>query len=139
MHPGHGFCPGYHQAYGGEADERERIVVEIFPVLGQPTTSTEPTNGARGPRAGGDPTFGQNDEALGPIRTADDFGDKVWHDARQTVMEHRPRVGAVGKQPLEERELSEQCGQYHQATVAILNIGWRHQRVQQQTQRIDEA
>ena len=26
----------------------------------------------------------------------------------------------------------------HQATVAILNIGWRHQRMQQQTQRIDE-
>ena len=53
-------------------------------------------------------------------------------------MEHRPRVGAVGKQLLEEWELSEQCGQQHQATVAILNIGWRHQRMQQQTQCIDE-
>ena len=53
-------------------------------------------------------------------------------------MEHRPRVGAVSKQLFEERELSEQCGQEHQATVAILNIGWRHQRMQQQTQCIDE-
>ena len=53
-------------------------------------------------------------------------------------MKHRPRVGAVSKQPLEEWELSEQCGQKHQATVAILNIGWRHQRMQQQTQCIDE-
>ena len=53
-------------------------------------------------------------------------------------MKHRPRVGAVSKQLLEEWELSEQCGQKHQATVAILNIGWRHQRMQQQTQCIDE-
>jgi hypothetical protein len=34
--------------------------------------------------------------------------------------------------------LSEQCGQEHQAPVAVLNIGWRHQRMQQQTQCIDE-
>jgi transposase len=53
-------------------------------------------------------------------------------------MEHRPRVGAVSKQLLEEWELSEQSGQKHQATVAILNIGWRHQSMQQQTQCIDE-
>jgi hypothetical protein len=30
-----------HQAYGYEADERERIVVEIFPVLCQPATATD--------------------------------------------------------------------------------------------------
>jgi transposase len=54
-------------------------------------------------------------------------------------MEHRPRVGAVSKQLLEEWELSEQSGQKHQATVAILNIGWRHQSMQQQTQCIDET
>ncbi len=53
-------------------------------------------------------------------------------------MEHRPRIGAVGKQLLEERELSEQRGQDHQPAVAILNISGRNQRVQQQTQRIDE-
>ena len=53
-------------------------------------------------------------------------------------MEHRPGVGAVSKQLLEEWELSKQGGQEHQATVAILNIGWRHQRMQQQTQCIDE-
>ena len=84
------------------------------------------------------PTFGQNDEALGPIGTTDDFSDQVRHDVREAVMEHRPCVGAVSEQLLEEWELSEQCGQEHQATVAILNIGWRHQRMQQQTQCIDE-
>jgi hypothetical protein len=49
-----------------------------------------------------------------------------------------PRVGAVSKQLLEEWELSEQCGQEHHATVAILNVGGRHKRMQQQTQCIDE-
>ena len=53
-------------------------------------------------------------------------------------MERRAGVGAVGKQLLEKRELSEQCGQEHQPAIAILNIGWRYQRMQQQTQRIDE-
>ena len=53
-------------------------------------------------------------------------------------MENRSGVGAVGEQFLEERELSEHCGQQRQPAVAILNIGGRNQRVQQQTQRIDE-
>ena len=57
---------------------------------------------------------------------------------REAVVKHGPRIGAVGKQLLEKWELSEQCGQKHQAAVAILNIGWRHQRMQQQTQCIDE-
>jgi hypothetical protein len=108
-------------------------VVEIFPVLCQPATATQPTDGALD-----NPTFGQNDEALGPIGTTDDFSGQVRHDVRKAVMEYRPRIGAVSKQLLEERELSEQCGQEHQATVAILNIGWRHQCMQQQTQCIDE-
>jgi hypothetical protein len=108
-------------------------VAEIFPVLCQPATATEPTDGTLD-----NPTFGQNDEALGPIGTTDYFSDQVRHDVREATMEHRSRVGAVSKQLLKEWELSEQCGQEHQATVAILNIGWRHQRMQQQTQCIDE-
>ena len=53
-------------------------------------------------------------------------------------MEHRPRVGAVSKQLLEKWELPEQRGQEHEAAVAVLNIGGRHQRMQQQSQCIDE-
>ena len=108
-------------------------MVEIFPVFSQPATATQPTDGTLD-----NPAFGQNDEAFGSIRTTDDFSDQVRHDVCEAVMKHRPRVGAVSKQLLEEWELSEQCGQKHQATVAILNIGWRHQRMQQQTQCIDE-
>jgi hypothetical protein len=72
------------------------------------------------------------------IGTADDFGDEARHDARQAVMKYGSRIGAVGEQLLEERELSEHCGQQRQPAVAILNIGGGDQRVQQQTQRIDE-
>src|SRR5476649_1474541 len=82
--------------------------------------------------------FGQHEEAFGLIATADDLSGEERHGVRQTVMKHRPGIGAVGKQLLEERELSEQGGQNHDAAVAILNIGGGHQRVQQQTQRIDQ-
>ena len=63
---------------------------------------------------------------------------KLGMTVRQTVAEHRPRIGVVGKQLLEERELSEQRGQNHQAAVAVLNISGCDQRVEQEAQRIDE-
>ena len=122
-----------HQADGGEAEEGECAVVEILPVFGEATTATKPADCALD-----DPSFGQHDEAFGLIAAADDFGDEARHDVSQTVVEHRPAIGAVGEQLLEKRELSEQGGQQHEAAVAILNIGGRDQRVQQQTQRIDE-
>src|SRR5258707_789053 len=53
-------------------------------------------------------------------------------------MEDRPRVGAIGEQLTQERELSEQSGQQQDATVAVLNVGGSHQRMQHQTQRIDQ-
>ena len=61
------------------------------------------------------------------------------HGVSQTIVEHRARIGAIGKQLLEERESSEQRGQDHEAAIAILNIGGGDQCVQQQTQRIDET
>ena len=122
-----------HQADGGEAEEGERVVVEVFPVLGESATAPEPADGALD-----NPPFGQNEEAFGLIATADDLSGEERHGVRQTVMKHRPGIGAVGKQLLEERELSEQGGQNHDAAVTILNIGGGHQRVQQQTQRIDQ-
>ena len=108
-------------------------MVEVFPVLGKTTASAKPTDGAFN-----DPTFGQDDETLGSIRTADDFDCEVRHNVCQAVMEHRTCIGTVGKQLLEKRELSEQRRQDQDAAVAILDIGGRHQRVQQQTQCIDQ-
>jgi len=122
-----------HEADGSEAEERERIVIEIFPILGQAATAPKPTDGAFD-----DPSFGQNDEGFGSIGTTDDLGDQVRQDARQSVMEHLPGIGAVGKQLLEERELSEHSGQEHQPAIAILDIGGCNQSVQQQAQRVDK-
>ena len=122
-----------HEANGGEAEEGERAVVEVFPVLGKPATTVEP-----GDCALDDPALWQDDKALGPIATAHDLGYQARHGDRQTILKHRPCVGGVGKQLLEKRELSEQGGQNQDAAVAILNIGGGHQRVQQQPQRIDE-
>ena len=108
-------------------------MVEVFPVLGETTTSTEPTDGAFD-----DPALGQNDEALGVIAAADDLGCQARQGVGQTIMEYRPGVGAVGKQFLEKRQLPEQRGQDQEAAIAILNSGGGDQRLQQQSQSIDE-
>ena len=108
-------------------------MAEIFPIFCQPAAAPEPADCAFD-----DPSFGQNDEAFGSIGTADNLGDETRQDARQSIMEHRPGIGAVGKQLLEERELSEHGGQEHQPTVAILNIGGCNQSMQQQAERIDK-
>jgi hypothetical protein len=108
-------------------------VIEILPVFSETATTVEPADCSLD-----DPTLGQNDEAFGLIATADDFADEARHCVGQSVIEHRSGIGAVGKQLLEKRELSKQRGQKHQATIAILNIGRCDQRVQQQTQRIDQ-
>ena len=49
-----------------------------------------------------------------------------------------PKIGAVGKQLLQEWKLAEQRRQQHDAAVAILNAGGMNDGVQQQTQRIDQ-
>ena len=82
--------------------------------------------------------LGKTTKPLALIAAADDFGYQARQGVRQTIMEHRPGVGAVGKQLLEKRELPEQRGQDHEAAIAILNIGGGDQRMQQQSQSIDE-
>ena len=109
-------------------------MIEIFPVLGEPSTAIEPPDSAFD-----NPAFGKHDEAFDLIAPSDDLGNEVRYDARQTVVEHRPGIGAVSKQLLEKRELPEQAGQQQNAAVAILNIGGGDQRMQQKAQRIDES
>jgi hypothetical protein len=113
--------------------ERECVAVEVFPVLGETATATKPTNGTLN-----DPAFRQNDEASGLIATADDLGDEARQSVRQSIAKDWSRIGAVGKQPFEKRELSEQRGQNHETPVTVLNISGRDQRVQQQAQCVDE-
>ena len=122
-----------HEADRGETEEGECVVVAVFPILGEPPAAVEPADGAFD-----DPAFGFDDEAFGAISAFDDLDHEAAHGFRGAVCEDRSGIGAVGEQSAQERELSEQCGQHEDATVAILNIGGSHQRVQHQTQRVDQ-
>jgi hypothetical protein len=108
-------------------------VVAVLPILGEPATATEPTNGPLN-----NPAQRFNDEALGMIGASDNFDHQVWHGVGDSVLEDRPGVSAVGEQLAEERELPEQAGQQQDTTVAILNVGGGHQRVQHQAERINQ-
>jgi hypothetical protein len=108
-------------------------VVAVFPVPGEPSAPVKPCDGSLD-----DPALGFNDEALGVFTTFDDFDRQAVHYLSSTSLEDRSCIGAVGEQLAQEGELSEQSGQQQDAAVTVLNVGGRHQRVQYQTQRIDE-
>jgi len=114
-------------------EEGKRVVVAVFPVLGEPATTVEPSNGALH-----DPALGLDDEAFGAIAAFDDFDQQAAHRFGDAVLEDRSSIGAVGEQLAQERELSEQSGQQQDTAVAVLNVGGRYQCVKHQTQRIDE-
>ena len=114
-------------------EEGERVVVAVFPILGEPPAAVEPCDGALN-----DPTLGFDDKAFSVISAFDDFDHQAAHRFGGAVAEYRPRIGAVGEQLAQERELPEQSGQQQDTAVAILNIGGSHQRVQHQAQRVDQ-
>jgi hypothetical protein len=108
-------------------------VIAIFPILGETTTAVEPSDAALD-----DPTLRFDDEAIDAVVTFDYLDRQGGHDAGDAVAEDRPRVGAVCEQLAKERELSEQGGQQQHAAVTILNIGGSDQRMQQQTELVDQ-
>jgi hypothetical protein len=108
-------------------------VVAIFPVLGEPATPVEPSDGALD-----DPALGFDDEAFDGVGTFDDFDLKVRHGSRDATQEDWAGVGTVCEQLTQEGELPEQSGQQQHAAVAILNVGCGHQCVQQQAKFVDE-
>jgi hypothetical protein len=114
-------------------EESECVVVAVLPVLGETAAAIEPGDGAFD-----NPAFGFDDKAFGVVRAFDDLDDHAAHRVGGTVSEDRSRIGAVGEQPAQERELSEQSGQHEDATVAVLNIGGSYHHVQHQAQRIDQ-
>ena len=107
--------------------EGERVVVAIFPVLGEPATAVEPRDGTLD-----DPALGFDDEAFGVISTLDDLDHQAAHRCGGAVLEDRSCVGAIGEQFAQEWELSEQSGQQEDAAIAILNVGGGDERVQHQ-------
>jgi len=108
-------------------------VIAIFPVLGKAAASIEPTDGALD-----DPALRFDDEALDVVTAPDDLNRQVGQDIGNPVEEDWPGIGAVGEQLAQERELSEQGGQQQHAAVTVLNISSSNQRVQQQTELINQ-
>ena len=79
-----------HESNGREL-ERERVAVEVLPVLGQSAAAVEPGDGAFD-----HPTPGL-DEALHPIGSLDDLGLEIGQDAGHRGERPAP-IGAVGEQ-----------------------------------------
>ena len=69
----------------GEAQEGQRLAIEVHPILSEPAAAVEPSNGALD-----DPTFGQHHKSFGLIGALDDFGFKVGQDFHQGVAEFCP-------------------------------------------------
>ena len=108
-------------------------MVAVFPILCEPAAAVEPCNGSLH-----DPAFGEDNKPLGTVAAFDDLDVQIVYRFGGAVAEGRSGIGAIGEQLAQERELSEQCGQQQDAAVAILNIGASHQRVQHQTQGVDQ-
>jgi hypothetical protein len=106
-------------------------MVEVFPILGQPTAAVQPADGALH-----DPALRQDDESLGLVAAAYDFGLKAGQRGFLAITEYRAGVTTVGKELLEEGELSEQGGQHKHSAIAVLHVGGGDERVQQQAQRV---
>ena len=108
-------------------------MVAVLPILGEPTTPTEPANGTLD-----DPAHGFDHKAFGMIGPSDDFDRQVWHGTGDAALEDWPAVGTVREQLPQERELSEQGGQQEDTAIAVLNISSRDQHVQHQAECINQ-
>jgi hypothetical protein len=116
-----------HEADRGEAQERERLSVEILPILGEPSAAIEPSDGALH-----DPAFGQDHKSADPIGTFDDFNVEMRQNFCKRFRKLRSLISAVGEQRLQKRKHPEQGRHDENATIAILNIGRMNDGVEQQ-------
>jgi hypothetical protein len=108
-------------------------VVATFPILGEPTTSIEPTDGALD-----EPALRFDDKSFDAVATFDDLDLQSGHHVSNAIQEDRPGIGAVCEQLAQEWELSEQGGQQQHAAVAVLNVGGSDQGVEQKTELVDQ-
>lgn len=104
-----------------------------FPVPGQPSATIEPCDSALD-----NPSLRFDDEAFGVVAAFDNFDLQVRHDTGDAPLEDRAIISAVCEQFPQERELSKQGGNQQHAAVAVLNVSGSYQRVQQQTEFVDE-
>ena len=108
-------------------------MVAVFPITSQAPAPVEPCDGPFN-----NPALGFNDEALGLLALLDDLHRQARHRLGGTGVEDRSRIGGIGEQLAQEGELPKQGAQQQHATIAVLNIGPGDQRVQHQTERVNQ-
>jgi len=124
--------PSEHGTNCGPSQERQRVSVQAFPVLGQAATVIEPANGPFD-----HPPFGQDDE-FGDIRPLDDLDIDLAANLLQFLPELRSLVAAVGVEFQQGRVPAEQRAHQQDAAVAVLNTGRMDNGLHQETLGIDE-
>ena len=108
-------------------------MIEALPILAEPSASSEPGEGSLD-----DPSFGQDDEALGLIGAFDDLDVHALESGPQRILELRPLISAIGVQLQKEGMEAEQCRHQEHAPVAVLNIGAMHDGVHQEALCVDK-
>jgi hypothetical protein len=112
--------------------ESERLAIEVFPILCQPSAAIEPRKGALG-----DPSFWQDDEGVQFVALYD-FDDPV-AGSRGGQCSARSAIACIGKDALDEREQGARAFVQDQAhAIAILDIGAVNGAVQHQAKRVYE-
>src|SRR5262249_18171734 len=82
-----------HEADGGKPQKRQRVAIEVLPILCKPSAAVEPSKGAFD-----DPTPWKHHESFRPIGALDDFSFELWQDLRQGLLKVRPLVATIGKE-----------------------------------------
>jgi hypothetical protein len=112
--------------------EGERLAVEILPILGQPSTSVEPRNGALD-----NPSLRQDDKGVQFV-ALDDFDNPIAASGGDQCGV-RPAIACIGENAHDEREQSPRAFiENERCAVAILDIGGMNGGAQQQTKRVYE-
>ena len=112
--------------------EGERLAVEILPILGQPSASVEPRNGALD-----DPSLRQDDEGVQFV-ALDDFDDPIAAPGGGRCGA-RSAIACVGEDAHDEREQNSRAFvENERRAIAILDIGGMNGGAQQQTKRVYE-
>ena len=76
--------------------------------------------------------IGRTAEPLGLVGSFHDLHCKLWQVLADSLGKLWPLVGGIGKQLEQERVCPEQRRQHQRAAIAILDVGWMDDGVQQQ-------
>ena len=120
-----------HDADHGETNERSDGYCVAFEITSQTTIATDP-----GERPFDNPSFGQDLEA-GGVGSLHDL-EPPCSGAPDDECHLLPRVSAISKDALDEREQSSRTAQQLEGPVAVLNIRRVNNDAQQEAQRVDQ-